>query len=241
MDHFRHIYAHRAADYHRLITPEDCTGNLLPAMQRVTDFRDKRVVDLGTGTGRLPLLLSEQAAQVIGLDLHGAMLQENQRQRGQVNGRWGLTQGDMCTLPFLTGWADVVTAAWCISHLRTWYADDWQRQIGRVLREMHRVLAPDGAMIIIETLTTGSLTPAPPTPALAEYYAWLEGEWGFVRQTIRTDYQFATVEEAVRRTEFFFGEDLAMTIRAQGWVQLPEWTGVWRKKFGPGNPNLPQF
>jgi len=30
MDHFRHIYSSRAGDYHRLITPEDHEGNLLP-------------------------------------------------------------------------------------------------------------------------------------------------------------------------------------------------------------------
>ncbi|MBI1882489.1 MAG: class I SAM-dependent methyltransferase [Chloroflexi bacterium] len=241
MDHFRYIYTHRAADYHQLITPEDCKGNLLPAMQQVTALRGKRILDLGTGTGRLPLLLDDQAAQVIGLDLHGAMLQENQRQRGRVGGRWGLAQGDMRTLPLPSNWADVITAAWCISHLRAWYADEWQTQIGRVLREMHRVVALGGALIIIETLTTGSLVAAPPTPALAEYYAWLESDWGFVRQTIRTDYQFASVAEAVSQTEFFFGEALAGAIRAHGWAELPEWTGVWGKRIEPINQNLPQF
>jgi ubiquinone/menaquinone biosynthesis C-methylase UbiE len=159
------------------------------------------------------------------------MLRENQRQRGRVAGQWGLAQGDMRLLPFSNRWADVVTAGWCIAHLRNWYAADWQAQIGRVLREMQRLVAASGALIIIETLTTGSLTPAPPTAALAEYYAWLESEWGFARQTIRTDYQFASVEEAVSRTEFFFGEALANAIRTHGWTQLPEWTGVWGKRI----------
>jgi hypothetical protein len=85
-------------------------------------------------------------------------------------------------------------------------------------------------LVIIETLTTGSLTPAPPTGALAEYYGWLEREWGFWRQIIRTDYVFGSVEEAVARTEFFFGVELASAIRANGWARLPEWTGVWSKR-----------
>jgi ubiquinone/menaquinone biosynthesis C-methylase UbiE len=230
MDHFRHIYTHRAADYHRLITPEDYEGNLLPALQRITSLAGKRILDLGTGTGRLPLLLKDLAGQMIGLDLHAAMLQEHQQQRREREGQWSLVRGDMRDLPVPTGWAEVVTVGWAIGHLRGWFADEWQIQIGRVLREMHRVAAPGGGLIIIETLTTGSLTPAPPTPALAEYYAWLEGEWGFSRQTIRTDYQFADVEEAVNRTEFFFGPELAAAIRTQGWTCLPEWTGVWSKK-----------
>lgn len=230
MDHFRYIYSCRAADYHRLISPEDCEHNLLPALQQVAGLPGKRILDLGTGTGRLPLLLGHQAGQVVGLDVHGAMLQENQHQRGQAAGRWDLVQGDMRTLPLPSGWAEVVTAGWAIGHLRGWFAAEWQTQIGRVLQEMHRVVVPGGALIIIETLTTGSLTPDPPTPALAEYYAWLESEWGFFRQTIRTDYRFASVDEAVNQTEFFFGTELAATIRRQGWAQLPEWTGVWGKQ-----------
>jgi ubiquinone/menaquinone biosynthesis C-methylase UbiE len=231
MDHFRHIYTSRAGDYHRLITPEDHEGNLLPALQRVTSLAGKRILDLGSGTGRLPLLLSQQAAQVIGLDLHGAMLQENQRQRNRVRGTWNLVQGDMRALSLPANSADVVTAGWSIGHLRGWYPEDWQLQIGRVLREMHRVVVGGGALIIIETLTTGSLSPAPPSQHLAEYYTWLEREWGFARQVIRTDYRFASVEEAVSQTEFFFGADLAAAIRRQGWAQLPEWTGVWGKQI----------
>jgi ubiquinone/menaquinone biosynthesis C-methylase UbiE len=113
--------------------------------------------------------------------------------------------------------------------MRSWFADDWQTQIAGVLNEMHRVVMPGGALFILETLSTGSPTPAPPHAALAEYYDWLEQSWGFRRDTIPTDYHFASVEEAVARTEFFFGPDLAAKIRAQGWARLPEWTGVWSK------------
>lgn len=229
MDHFIQIYTSRAADYHRLIAPEDADGNLLKAIQAITPIRGQRVLDLGTGTGRLPLLLAETARQVVGLDLHWDMLNENQRQRERVAGQWGLVNGDMRILPFPSDWAEVVTAGWAIGHLCGWYAEKWQTQIGRVLAEMHRVAIPGGALLIMETLTTGSLTPAPPTDGLAQYYAWLERDWGFTCQTIRTDYQFANVAEAVAKTEFFFGPELAVKIRENNWAHLPEWTGVWSK------------
>ena len=229
MDHFQAIYAARAAEYHRMIVAEDLDGQLLPAIERVASLRGKHVIDLGTGTGRLPLLIGGQAAQLVGLDLHRDMLRQHVAQRQRQAGRWSLVQGDMRLLPFHSAWADVATAGWAIGHLRSWFAADWQTQIGRVLDEMHRVVAPGGALIILETLSTGSLIPTPPHAALAEYYDWLEQTWGFSRETIATDYRFASVDEAVARTEFFFGPELAAKIRAQGWARLPEWTGVWRK------------
>lgn len=230
MDHFKHIYTQRAADYHQMIIPEDMYGNLLSTLQAVTPLQGKRVLDLGTGTGRLPLLLADQTASMVGLDLYGDMLRENRRQCSRVDGQWALIQGDMQALPFPQAWAEVVVAGWAIGHMRFWFASAWQTHIGQVLREMHRVVTPGGMLIILETLTTGSLTPAPPAPELAEYYGWLEEVWGFNRQMIRTDYNFATVQEAVERTEFFFGPELAASIRDNGWAQLPEWTGVWSKQ-----------
>jgi len=229
MEHFEAIYAARAAEYHQMIAAEDADAQLLPAIERVAAPCGKRIIDLGTGTGRLPLLLSGQAARMIGLDLYRDMLRQNAEQRRRHGGRWGLVQGDMRSLPFPDASADIVTAGWAIGHMRRWFAADWHTPIRRVLEEMQRVVAPGGALIILETLSTGSTTPAPPTPELGEYYDWLEHDWGFSRATIATDYHFASVDEAVARTEFFFGPQMAARIRAEGWARLPEWTGVWSK------------
>ena len=59
MDHFQRIYSHEADKYHQAIAVEDVDGNLLPAIERVISLRGKRILDLGTGTGRLPLLFGE--------------------------------------------------------------------------------------------------------------------------------------------------------------------------------------
>ncbi len=230
MDHFERIYASQAAEYHRMIAVEDVDRNLLPALERAAMLSNRRILDLGSGTGRLTLLLRPLGAKVVGVDLNLPMLREQERQRDRAGLYWPLTQADIRDLPFPTGWADVITAGWAIGHLRSWFEGDWQAQIGRILREMHRVVRPGGALIIMETLSTGSLTPAPPTPGLAEFYAWLEGEWGFTRETIATDYQFASVDDAVANTEFFFGAEMAEAIRRNGWARLPEWTGVWSKR-----------
>ncbi|MEJ2351476.1 MAG: class I SAM-dependent methyltransferase [Anaerolineales bacterium] len=229
MDHFKHIYRYQAHAYHRMISSEDVDSNLAPAIERIAELDGKRVLDLGTGTGRIPLLLHERVAQLVGLDLYRGMLQENMAQRRKVGGDWALVRGDMRALPFPGQWADVIVAGWAIGHLRSWFEEEWQARTGAVLKEMHRVVQAGGALIILETLTTGSLTPAPPTKALAEYYAWLEENWGFERQEIQTDYGFPSVAAAAEHTEFFFGAELARSIRENGWARLPEWTGVWGK------------
>ena len=227
-DHFIDIYTAQAAAYHRMIAPEDVDGNLLPAIEKITSLRGKRILDLGTGSGRLPLLFfGSQAGELIGVDLHAAMLAEHQRQRQQRGGRWSLLQADMRRLPLPDGWADVVIAGWAIGHLVGWHGDRWRNEVQQVLAEMQRLFAPGGALIILETLSTGSLTPKPPTDGLARYYNWLETALGFERQEIRTDYQFASPAEGAYLTRFFFGDELADRILRDELTILPECTGIW--------------
>jgi hypothetical protein len=95
---------------------------------------------------------------------------------------------------------------------------------------MQRIVISGGHLVIFETLTTGSLVPAPPNSALAEYYTWLQTAWGFQRTTLRTDYAFASVDQAIQHTEFFFGKEMAEVIRQNGWSHLPEWTGMWSRR-----------
>ena len=208
-----------------MIAAEDADGNLLPALEAVTPLRGRRILDLGSGTGRLPRLLSPIAGSSAALDLSRAML----RQQARLNGPWPLVQGDLQSLPFPVGWSEVTTAGWAIGHLRAWYAPTWQVVIGRVVDELERVTTPGGVVVILETLGTGSLSPAPPAIHLAEYYAWLENQRGYTRTQVRTDYLFDSVAEAVACTEFFFGPALSDAIRANNWARLPEWTGIWSR------------
>jgi ubiquinone/menaquinone biosynthesis C-methylase UbiE len=228
MDHFIDIYARQAAKYHQMMLLEDVDGNLLPAIEQVIPLTGKRILDLGTGTGRLPLLFGDQPAAVIGLDLHGDMLREQMRQSTPAA---ALIQADMQHLPVVDRWAELVTAGWALGHFTGWYPETWKQRMATVLDEMHRVTAVGGNLLILETLSTGSTKPAPPTPALADYYGWIEGEWGFSRQEIQTDFLFSTVAEAVGHTEFFFGESLSALIRQNNWSRLPEWTGIWHKSL----------
>ena len=227
MDHYINIYSNHADIYHRMIAAEDVDGNLVPALEHIAQLKGTRALDLGSGTGRLPILLHPYAERIVALDLHMGMLHEQQRQQDLLNKTWGLIQGDLRVLPFPDNYFDLVTTGWAIGHFQSWHATDWHNQVNRAVNEMLRVVQPGGKLIIIETLTTGSTSPAPPTEGLANYYAHLENKWGFSRQEISTDYQFKNLDEAVALAGFFFGEELAQRVQKNNWMRLPEWTGVW--------------
>ncbi|HEX9597639.1 MAG TPA: class I SAM-dependent methyltransferase [Anaerolineales bacterium] len=225
-DHFIQIYKTRAAAYHALIAAEDADSNLLPALQAITPLAGKRVLDLGSGSGRIPLLLKNLDNQLVALDLHHAMLKEQAAQASAIGGSWPLLQADLRRLPLAGGWADVAIAGWAIGHFTGWYTD-WKAEASRALAEMQRATKPGGALIILETLGTGALEPAPPNAVLAAYYQWLENELGFTRRVVATDYDFGSVQRAAELCGAFFGEQLAERVRANKWSRVPEFTGMW--------------
>ncbi len=227
-NHFVQVYRNRAAAYHRLIAAEDADGHLLPALQAITPLAGKRVLDLGSGTGRIPLLLRGLDCDVVAMDLHHAMLAEQRKQRDAETGGRRLVQADLRHVPIQAGWADVVTAGWAIGHFVSWFGDSWRAEVDRALGAMQRAAKPGGTLIIMETLGTSVQEPAPPSEGLATYYAYLESR-GFQRQEISTDYQFASVQEAAEVCGAFFGDWIVAAIEQEGWSRVPEFTGVWHR------------
>ena len=229
MDHFKEIYTNHASFYEKLISYEDIDNQLLTGIQQKLTFEGKKILDIGTGTGRIPRLVYDQVEAVIGLDLHFSMLKEHAKKIVCKSGQWVIAQGDLRELPFPHSCVDIVTAGWAIGHFQSWFPEDRNAQVDVAIQEMERVLKPGGSIIIIETLTTGSEIPAPPNEELASYYQRLEHKWGFTRNVIATDYHFPSLQEAIFLIGFFFGENLARKVKANNWVQVPEWTGIWCK------------
>lgn len=238
-DRYGAIYRTRAADYHRLIAGEDADGNLAPALRAVAPFGGAGWLDVGSGTGRLPLLLGAEAARVVALDVHAPMLLEQRRVRrnagaGAEPGSGAadvldLVTADARALPFAEAAFDVVTAGWALGHFCAWFGEAWPAEVGRALTEMRRVTRPGGTLILLETLGTGTSGPGAPRPDLADYYAWLEGDHGFARRVVPTDYEFPDADEAARLVRFFFGDPMADRLAAARATRLPEWTGVWHR------------
>lgn len=237
MTDFKQIYAAQAARYEQMVAREDYEGHILPALGGIRPFTHQTVIELGAGTGRLTRLLAPHVRRIIALDISPHML-DVAREKLDLAGFHAtgdrqparsveLVAADNRHLPIAGQTADIAIAGWSLGHFVGWYAADWRVQIGQALAEMRRVLRPGGVIIILETLGTGRETPQPPHEGLAAYYAWLENENGFSHTWIRTDYRFASVDEADALTRFFFGDNLADRIRRDNLTILPECTGIW--------------
>jgi ubiquinone/menaquinone biosynthesis C-methylase UbiE len=225
------IYRDRPEDYDALVSAEDCEGRLLPAIEGIAPLAGARVLEVGAGTGRITRQLVARGARVVGFDRAEPML-EVARRHLTASGApgWELHVADAESLPVGDGEFDLAVAGWVFGHLRSWKADTWRASIGRCLDEMERAIRPGSAIVVIETLGTGAESPAPPSPELADYYAWLEQERGFERTALRTDYQFPDVEAAARTTGLFFGPEFAERVRREGWSRVPECTGIWSRR-----------
>lgn len=229
-DHFQTIYANHADQYEALVLREDYEGNILKTLQSIHPFAGLDVVEMGAGTGRLTLLLASLVKSLHAFDNSAHMLDvaiTKLNQTGFTN--WRAEVADNRALPVADSSADLSIQGWSFGHYCGWYPDTWREAIGAALGEMTRVLRPGGTAILLETMGTGRETPQPPTPALAQYYVWLEQEHGFTVTSIRTDYRFESLAEAERLTRFFFDDELADEVVRRNWVILPECTGVWWK------------
>lgn len=228
-EHFQTIYASRAADYDAMVSREDVDQNLLPALNHAGLDEDSRVVEFGAGTGRLTRLIAPRVRELAAFEGSAHMIQHARLVPARK--ALSLTVADNHSLPLASHWADAAIEGWSFGHATGWYPDRWRDEVSASLAEMRRVTRPGGVMILLETLGTGTEQPAPPNAALAELYTWLENERGFIRQTVRTDYQFESVDEADRLTRFFFGDALADRIRRENLTRLPENTGIWSRRL----------
>ena len=221
------VYSSQADQYEKLIAREDFNKNILSTIIRTIDLEDMDVIDLGAGTGRLTCMLAPYVKSIHAFDQSKAMLEvtaEKLRKSGLSN--WETQVADHRSIPIPDQCADMVMAGWTICYIGSSNVEDWQFNVQTVIQEMKRVLRPGGIIMILETLGTGTETPTPPS-FLEKYYRFLENQYGFTMEVIRTDYRFTSIEEAEELTRFFFGDELADKVGKEKLVELPECTGIW--------------
>lgn len=99
------------------------------------DVADKRILDVGAGTGRLALRLEKLGARVTALDVSEKMLAELKKKYKKIV----TVVGDAEILPFADRTFDIVLAAFLIVHLK---------DPARFFDEAYRVLKDGGRLVV---------------------------------------------------------------------------------------------
>ena len=225
-DQQRKIYQTDADRYEALVSCEDYQGNIMRALEEIVDPDGLDILDIGAGTGRLAVMLAPFAKTIRAFDASDEMLrvcQERLSKTGLSN--WQVDVADHRQLPVADHSADLVVSGWSVAYLHVWNPETWRDELEKWLSEMKRILRRGSFIVLFESLGTGNEEPIK-LEHLKEYYLWLD-EAGFQNKWIRTDYKFASIEEAEELSRFFFGEELGDNVEANQWVILPECTGVW--------------
>ena len=118
--------------------------------QIVAGWSPQSILDLATGTGDLALVLQKQ---IPGADVVGADFSEEMLAIAKAKGVRRTIMANAMQLPFADGSFDCLTTAFGIRNFPDW---------GGALREMHRVLKPQGHLLILEfSLPSWGLLRAP--------------------------------------------------------------------------------
>ena len=226
----KEVYDKHADAYERLIQREDYQGNILREFEKRVSLVDLDVLDLGAGTGRLTRLLAPHVRSIRAFDNSAHMLEiaaSSLRKMELQN--WSVGVADHRQLPVDDNCADLIVSGWSFCYLAVWGGDAWESALNDGLKEICRILRPGGTVIFFETMGTGHTSPQAPKH-LAAYYAWLT-EAGFRSSWLRTDYRFASLDEAEELSTFFFGEEMGKNVIKKDWKILPECTGIWWQSY----------
>ena len=220
---YEEIYRRHAGRYDELVAHEDYRGRLGATLDEIAVWEGASVVEAGIGTGRVTAHYVERVGEAALFDRSAHMLAFARRRFAGYP--VSFAQAEHLDIRGVRG--DIFIEGWAFGHHIVSNAARLRSAARELEGVVRRAVRSGGTAIIIETLGTNTEKIRVPHPALAGWYRMLEGEFGYTRRAIRTDYKFASAREAARIMGFFFGPAMEKRIERKRATIIPEWTGVW--------------
>jgi SAM-dependent methyltransferase len=130
-----------ATQYEDHFSKEENTGELYMLCATPEQFRAKRVLDLGCGTGRLTRIFAATATATVGVDLSEASLRHFAQSVGP-DSTIGLIWGNAVDVRFAEESFDVVVSTQVLEHI-----PEHEMRV-RFLRQIHATLKTGGALLL---------------------------------------------------------------------------------------------
>ena len=221
------IYRRHRVEYDRLVAAEDHRHNLPTLLRRIVDWRGRRVVEAGTGTGRTTELYAAEAGSILCFEREPHMLEAARERLAAHAGKIEFQIADNLELPAVPEKAEIFIEGWSWGHSIVDGDGPVEAIADRLFENARRTLVEGGTAILIETMGTNRDAPEAPHLRLADFYGGLRTRRGMREEILRTDYRFASARDAADTLGFFFGEAMRRSVLDRGSPQIPEWTGIW--------------
>lgn len=225
MGDYQRIYDEHADAYDALVACEDHEANLPRALREHLPLDGATVLEAGAGTGRVSRLVAPWVRSLDGWDRAPAMI-DVARARALAAGHGHLRYGVAAhgEIVFEPGAYTVALEGWAFGHAVSWNPSGWRDEVTAWVRALERSVGEGGHVALIETLGTAVEAPFAGGHTLEPFDAFVCDALKFTRHVVRTDYRFASRDEAEARVRFFFGERTAARVRDR---VVPEFTALY--------------
>jgi SAM-dependent methyltransferase len=115
------------------------------AAELFKQYRRSVILDLGCGTGRDTVYLAEAGLAVVGAEVEAAGIAKARRRCAERGFPAALLQADGRTLPFSDA---AFEGVYSFGLLHEFTSMDRDYEIQRVMREIHRILQPNGLLVL---------------------------------------------------------------------------------------------
>lgn len=203
-----------ARRFDRLRRYQRARESVVCRIDEVRAVQGARVVELGAGTGVVTEELARRARSVAAFDRSPEMI-GLARERELPRCTFALS--DHRNLPLADRCADLVVAAWSLDGVVYGSSEgSWRRQLDRAVREMTRLTATGGAVVIVASpLGARDLT------------GHLERAHGFQRRLFKSVWRFPSRREARAAVTLFFGGRVWRDYRSRWPRDLATLAGLW--------------